>query len=285
MRTIIFSLVAMILFGMVATGLTKKPNNTHQIIIQAVDSNIAASSLARSVEIITGRLKSFGTDKFDVTAIGNNRIRIVLTNNRDLKTIEQLVTEKGVVGFYETWNYSSLKGLLHDDTLLFSLLHTKAPDGSHAEIGCTTFSEAKKVNDYLNGAGLDQKCKFVWSGLFENSAHCLYALKLENGKGVLLTGSDIERCTAKFDSSAKKDFIDLRFKKAAIGLWSAITKRNLNQSIVLLLDNKVVFAPMVRTEINGGNCEITGDFSQTEVRYIAAMGGNGELPVSFGLIR
>jgi preprotein translocase subunit SecD len=187
------------------------------------------------------------------------------------------------VGFYETWNYKSLATLLHNDTLLLTLMHVKAPGEFSANLGCTTSAGVKQVNDYINVAGLNQYCKFAWSGLFDNSEACLYALKLDNG--ILLKGSDIESCTAKHDSVWKNEVIDLRFRKTVVGLWAEITKRNINHSIAILLDNKVIVAPMVRSEINAGNCQITGDFTPIQVKYIAALVGNGELPVSFELIK
>jgi preprotein translocase subunit SecD len=283
MKTIIYSLIAILLFGMVATGFSHKPNNIHKILIQSTENKIDASSLSRSVEIISNRLKSFGSVKFDVKVVGSNRIQVDLTDEQDLKLVENLITRKGVVEFYETWNYKNLSRLLHNDTLLLSLMHVKAPGEFSANLGCTTSSDMKKVDDYLNTAGLDQQCKFAWSDLFDHSEVCLYALKLDNG--ILLKGSDIESCTAKYDSVWKKEFIDLRFRKPVVDLWAEITKRNMNHSIAILLDNKVIVAPTVRSEINGGNCQITGDFTQIEVQYIAAMMSNCDLPVSFEVIK
>ena len=74
MKSIIYVLVAVILFGMVATGLKSKPNNRHKILIQSTESQITASELTRSVDIISARLKSFGADKYEVKAIGKNQI-------------------------------------------------------------------------------------------------------------------------------------------------------------------------------------------------------------------
>jgi len=285
MKSIIYTLVAIILFGMVATGLTRKPANHHKIIIQSTESQISTSSLTKSVDIISARLKSFGVEKFEVTVIAKNQIQVILTNDTEMKLVQKLITQKGVLEFYETWNYLQLKQLLKDDTQLLSLMHSKPPRDSSAEIGCTTPSQVNLVNDYLNAAQLGQRYKFVWSDLFEKTEVCLYALKPDERNGALLNGSAIERMTAKTDSKSKKDYIDINFKKSAISLWSDATKRNINKSIALLLDEKVLMAPSIRSEINGGNCEITGSFTQRELRFIAAIGNNGELPVGFVLLR
>jgi len=46
----------------------------------------------------------------------------------------------------------------------------------------------------------------------------------------------------------------------------------------------VIFAPVVRDEITDGKCTLTGGFTSDQVNYIAAVGANGELPVSFQVV-
>lgn len=285
MKTIIYSLVAILIFGMVARGFNRGPENNHVILIQATGGTTDAATLSKSADRITARLRSFGTAGFSVKPVGRNRIQVVLKGDQDISTIEKLITRKGEAGFYETLNFKSLTGLLHGESDLLNLLQSGAPQELSARIGCTGSAGINKVNAYLKTAGLDQKCKFAWSSHSGDSDACLYALRLEYGKGILLRGSDIESCTAKQDSVQKYNCIDLRFRPAAVGLWSEITKRNINQCIALVLDDEVIFAPSIRSEINGGNCEITGNFSLPEVRYMAAIIGNGELPVGFELLK
>ena len=160
MKSIIYVLVAVILFGMVATGLKSKPNNRHKILIQSTESQITASELTRSVDIISARLKSFGADKYEVKAIGKNQIAVILANDNEMKLVQRLITQKGVLEFYETWNYLQIKQLLKNDTQLLSLLQSKTPRDSSAEIGCTTPSRINLVNDYLKATQPGQKCRF-----------------------------------------------------------------------------------------------------------------------------
>lgn len=49
-------------------------------------------------------------------------------------------------------------------------------------------------------------------------------------------------------------------------------------------NDAVISAPIVKSEINGGNCQITGDFTPDEARCIAAIGNNGELPLLFEIV-
>jgi SecD/SecF fusion protein len=285
MKTIIYSIIAIFIIGIFATGFTYKSNNTYKILIQSTESKISLIELSKSAEIITNRLKSFSSEKFILTTFPDkNQIQVILDNQWDLKTFENLITQKGTLEFYETYNYKNLVELLKGDDKLMSLMHAKAPGDSSAKIGCTSFSEISKVNEYLNSIGLSQKCKFMWSNFFENSNICLYALRLENGEGVIVRGKDIENFTWKV-TTGNHEWIEFHFKKSAIKLWSELTKRNINKSIAVVLDNQVIFAPVMRSEIDGGHCLITGDFNQTQMKYIAAIGGNDELPVNFYVVK
>lgn len=286
MKTKIYVLVAIIIFGIIATNFTKKSNSTHRILIQSTDSEISSSLLFKSAQIITNRLKSFSSEKFDIITIPEkNQIQVILSNNWDIKTTENLITQKGTLEFYETYNFKNLVELLKDESKIVSLLHGEAPSDSSAKIGCISYTEVNKVNEYLNSLEINQQCKFVWSNFFENSDVCLYALRQENGNGVLLGGTDIESFKFKNDTIHPEYYIEFKFEKSVVQLWSDITKRNINNAIAVVLDNYVIFAPVVRSEINEGNCQITGDFTQDQVRYIAAIGDNGELPISFKVVK
>lgn len=267
-------------------GFTNKSNTTHRILIQSTDSKISSVKLSQSAEIITNRLKSFSTEKFDVTAFPDkNQIQVTLTNNWDLKVAEDLAIHKGALAFYETYNRKSLSELLTGDYHLFSLFNAGNANDSSAEIGCTSIKEVEKINDYLNTLGLNQKCKFVWSRDSDNSDACLYALKINSEKGALITGTDIESVKFNQGKASKNNEIEIRLKESAVELWADATKRNINNAIAIVLDNNVLSAPIVRSVITGGHSIITGNFSQIEAKYIAALGNNGELPGSFKVVK
>jgi preprotein translocase subunit SecD len=286
MKTIIYSLIAIFIIGIMVTGLSTPSKSTHKILIRSNDSNISTAALSKSAEIIAKRLKSYSSGKFEITLLPDKgQIQLIVTGACDLKTTGRLITQKGALEFYETLNYKTLSGLIKDNGLLLSLMQDKASSDSSAQIGCTSISEINKVNAYLNSAGLDQKCKFAWSIQFDNSNVCLYALKLNNGNGVLLKGSDVESFNSEYEKVLKRTSIGIKFKTSAIASWANITKRNLNSYIAIVVDGNVISAPSVRSEITGGNCQITGDFTAEEVKYIVTICANGELPESFSIIK
>jgi SecD/SecF fusion protein len=143
----------------------------------------------------------------------------------------------------------------------------------------------KSVVPYLNSLKLDGKCKFAWSNFFGDPEVCLYALRIENANRIPLTGNDIQSFEVKHDSDRQKDNISFKFKTPAIQIWADVTKRNVGRAIAIVMDNYVLVSPVVRDEITSGSCEISGDFTHTQVQYIVAIGAGGELPVDFMLVK
>jgi len=285
MKSILKSLIVVFILGIIATGFTLKPNNSTQFIIQSTDNNLSSADLTLSAKIITNRLKSFSAEQFEVSAIaGKNQIRVVLSKNWDIKFAERLITQKGAFGFYETYTYSEVTELLKGDSLPVALFTNKAPTGSSAQIGCTSVAGVSKADKYLNSLDLNQKCRFAWSSLFDDSEVCLYALKLSKGEGALCNGADIEGFVSGRETASQVNYISFSFKKPGVQLWAEITKRNSGKALAMVLDGKVIFAPVVRDEITNGKCTLTGGFTSDQVNYIAAVGANGELPVSFQVV-
>lgn len=275
----------MFILVIIATGFTFKLENKCHILLQSTDSRISSADLSRSVDIISGRLKSFSDEKFEVSTIaGKNQILVKLNNNQDLQLVERLITQQGTFGFYETYNYKEVAELLKGDSLLLSLFNNPTTRESLAQIGCTTAALVAKVDSYLNSQDLGQTCRFAWSNLFMDEEVCLYALRLNSSEGVIVGGADIESIVSGHEKASQQNYISFSFKKPAVQLWAEITQRNNGKALAIVLDGKVIFAPVVQGEISGGNCTVTGGFTKAQVEFITAIGLSGELPVSFQVV-
>lgn len=286
MKTIIYLLIAVFAFGIIASGFTNQANAGTRILIQSTDNNISPVTLSQSAKIITARLKNFSSGKFELTVIPEkNQIQVILTDSRDLNAVEDLLTQKGALAFYSTYNHERLSELLKGDNHLFSLLKANDPDHSMATVGCTAVNEVEKVNVYLKTVTFSQKCKFAWGQTSNDNNVCLYALRLDGEKGALLTGSDIESVKFNKDKASGNYELGIEFKEPAVKLWADATKRNINNAIAIVLDDKVIYAPVLKSVIESGKCSITGDFTQDQVRYFAALCNHGELPVSFKVVK
>ena len=270
--------------GILAIGQTSQKVRPQKFVIQSADTKISESDLVKSSETVTKRLKNFGIESFDVKSIpGKNCVEVILPDDKNLEFAVKLATKKGVLEFYETLNWQEISSMT-DAVKLASLLRTETPVSTAAQLGCTEASSTGRVNEYLKTTGLEKRCRFLWNDLSGNTK-CLYAMKADNGKRSLLKGSDIETINVSNDEAGKPASINLRFKQPVVGQWAEITKRNIGRSIAIVLDDRVLVASMLRSVITGGNCQISGKFSEAELKYIVAMGSCGELTTEFTLIK
>lgn len=286
MKNIVFIIIAILLLEWFVPFFTNNVSAANTITIQSTARQVSPAMLEQSASVIEARLKDFSAEHFDISVIPTTKqIKVVFAEGWDLKVAEKLMTQKGSLGFYETYDREHLNGILKGDQSLYSLLSNQSPENSFGLIGCTAITEAEKVNSYINKLELDRTCKFAWCLNAGQSDVCLYALRSDMENGAPMTGKDVGRVKCAVDNSSGSSYIEIRFKEASVALWSDLTKRNIGQTIAIVLDDMVLSAPMVREAISGGLCQITGNFTADEVRTMAALANNGELPVEFEMVK
>jgi hypothetical protein len=282
MKSILYVLIAVFVFGIIAAGIPYTRNSSKTITIQTIGNNVSQADLNQSANIIANRLKSFSSERFDLNVnTEKSQIQVKLSNKWDLNSAAALIFHKGSLGFFETYNLKELKELLGANNQIFSLLKSNPFE---FQVGCTNLKNTEKVIEYVKSLGLIQNCMFVWGPVSENSEVCLYALKPDNNIA-LMSGGDIEAVSSKKSQSKDNYEIDLKFKELAANKWSTATKQNINRSIAIVLDGTVICAPIVRSEINNGLCTIAGNYSKTEASAFVSILQNGELPVDYKIVK
>jgi protein-export membrane protein SecD len=123
-----------------------------------------------------------------------------------------------------------------------------------------------------------------------HSAHILLAKKVNPGDQLTfvstnLTGKNLKSASVVFQQSGLSEpQVSLKFDEEGTKLFSEITKRNLNKKVAIFLDNEIISAPVVQTEIDNGEAVITGDFSVEEAKKLARRLNEGALPVPISLV-
>jgi len=123
-----------------------------------------------------------------------------------------------------------------------------------------------------------------------HSAHILFAKKVNPGDQMTyistgLTGKNLQSASVEFANSGLSDpRVSLKFDAEGTKLFADITKRNLNKKVAIYLDNEIISAPVVQTEIDSGEAVITGSFSVDEANKLAKRLNEGALPVPVTLI-
>src|SRR5665648_18970 len=230
MKAIKNSIIPFLVLAIFTLSFTRIDNAKQTVLIQSSEKNISSDVLEQSAVIISKRLTDFDAGKFIVSVIpAKNQIKVTFTDDLDFQVIEDIIVHKGIVEFYETYDHNELLELLNGNDGLFNLLAKSDVDNDGTKAGCTTASEVARVTEYLHSLGVEKKCKFAWSNDFDKSQVCLYALKLTDGTGPIVTGSDIE--SAVYD----QDRIKIKMKSNAVAILADATRRNLDKVISCLL--------------------------------------------------
>ena len=110
----------------------------------------------------------------------------------------------------------------------------------------------------------------------------LVALKTTQGSPVL-DGSVITDASSNFDN-LQGNVVSMTMNDEGARKWARITQQNLNKSIAIVLDNQVYSYPNVNSVIEGGNSQITGDFSVEEASDLANVLKSGKMVASVKIV-
>lgn len=76
----------------------------------------------------------------------------------------------------------------------------------------------------------------------------------------------------------------LQFNTAGANLFAKITAQNVDKRFAIVLDNKVLTAPVINEKIGGGHARISGSFSVQETQNLSLLLKSGALPAPITIV-
>jgi SecD/SecF fusion protein len=93
-------------------------------------------------------------------------------------------------------------------------------------------------------------------------------------------------------TSAKDDFdqmghpsVSMQMNSDGARRWSQITKQNIGKAVAIVLDDAVYSAPRILTQIDGGNSQITGNFTIEATKDLANTLNSGKMPAPTRIVQ
>jgi preprotein translocase subunit SecD len=93
-----------------------------------------------------------------------------------------------------------------------------------------------------------------------------------------VTGKSLKDAKTSFDNLGRP-VVTIEFDAEGAEKFDQATASNIGRQIAIVLDGKVISAPVVQERISGGNAQISGRFSTAEAQRLAIMLRAGALPV------
>lgn len=94
----------------------------------------------------------------------------------------------------------------------------------------------------------------------------------------VLDGTQVKEATAVYEAQQGGWYVKLSLTKDGATAFSSATKEYLNKQISIWMDDSMVSAPTVNSQITDGNAVITGDFTEEEAQKLARQINSGSLP-------
>ena len=190
-------------------------------------------------------------------------------------------------------NDTTHKALTANDKPLISTIHfidaQQDKSGKQyflAQLANVELKDTPKANLYLNAEVVRNQfpadLKFLY-GIEEKDEKSgkqffpLYAIRTIAGSDkAKLEGDAVEDSRADYDDKGRPA-IKMTMTPAGTRLWAKMTTDNTNKPIAIALDDVVYSAPNVSGPIEGGNSEISGNFSVEEAQDLANILKSGKL--------
>lgn len=101
---------------------------------------------------------------------------------------------------------------------------------------------------------------------------------------VLLSGDRLTDARVAFDPQNNQPVVSFRFDQAGATRFAQVTQQNVGRPFAIVLDDKVLSAPVIREPITGGSGQISGSFSVEQANTLAALLRAGALPAKLTVI-
>jgi preprotein translocase subunit SecD len=103
-------------------------------------------------------------------------------------------------------------------------------------------------------------------------------------KRVLVSGGDLVDAQPGFDQRTSEPIVSFRFNSTGARKFAEATQANVGKPFAIVLDNKVISAPVIREPILGGSGQISGSFTVQQANDLAILLRAGALPAPLTII-
>ena len=103
-------------------------------------------------------------------------------------------------------------------------------------------------------------------------------------KRVLVSGGDLVDAQPGFDQRTSEPIVSFRFNSSGARKFAEATQANVGKPFAIVLDNKVISAPVIREPIIGGSGQISGSFTVQQANDLAILLRAGALPAPLTII-
>ncbi|WP_224405422.1 protein translocase subunit SecD [Afifella sp. IM 167] len=99
-----------------------------------------------------------------------------------------------------------------------------------------------------------------------------------------LSGDDLVDAQPAFDQQTNTPIVTFRFNSRGGSVFGQLTQQNVGKRFAVVLDDKVITAPVIRSPILGGSGQIEGNFTVESAQNLAVLLRAGALPADLTIV-
>ncbi len=99
-----------------------------------------------------------------------------------------------------------------------------------------------------------------------------------------ISGDDLVDAQPGFDQRSNQPIVSFRFNTRGAAVFGNLTQDNVGRRFAVVLDDKVITAPVIRSPILGGSGQIEGSFTVESAQNLAVLLRAGALPADLTII-
>ena len=125
-----------------------------------------------------------------------------------------------------------------------------------------------------------------FGGQSKGDIYELFALKITEPNGrAPLEGDVITSSKDDFEPNSGRPCVSMQMNSDGARRWSQITKQNIGKAVAIVLDDAVYTAPRILGQIDGGNSQITGNFTIEDTKDLANTLNSGKMPAPTRIVQ
>ena len=159
-----------------------------------------------------------------------------------------------------------------NDRILVELPGLDNPDRIKNLLGKTANLTFRLVSDESENFGSEKI-------FFEDGVN-----QLNINKRVVMSGDNLINAQPSFDNQNNQAIVNFTLDRVGAKKFGRITTKNVGKKLAIILDNKIISAPVMREPILGGSGQISGDFTFQSATDLALLLRSGALPAPINII-
>ena len=202
------------------------------------------AAVAQSIEIVRRRIDETGVREPTIQRQGEDRILVQLPGVDDPERVKRLLGKTAKMTFQ----------MVDENTPVSEALAGRVPPGS-------------VLRPYSEGAGPGGRADVLLVR-----------------KRVRVSGDSLIDAQPSFDQRNNEPVVNFRFDTAGGKRFADTTRENVGKRFAIILDGRVVSAPVIREPILGGSGQISGSFTVQSAQDLALLLRAGALPAPLTIL-